>query len=98
MPSLQEHCAETVEAMGQPYMQVHKWLDEWHSVPGYGGLAHRRKRHHMAGIMEVRRMWGEEAAEAARLHILSDLKQVGWTGTFPINEQHCQKLGLWVTR
>jgi hypothetical protein len=31
----------------------------------------------LAGIEEVRRMWGNEAAEAARQHILSDLKLEG---------------------
>jgi hypothetical protein len=98
MPTLEEHCAESISTYGQGFREVHVWLDACHDLPGCGGVAHRRKRHHEAGIAEVAHLWGPKAAEAARQHILSDLKQVGWTGPFPLNERHCERMGLWVTR
>ena len=61
------------------------------------GMRHRKKRHHLAGIEEVRRLWGDEAAEAARQHIITDLELDGWRGTehpFPKDEDHYQRLGL----
>jgi hypothetical protein len=59
-------------------------------------MRHRGLRHHLEGIEEVRRKFGDQAAEAARQHIISDLKMEGWTETdaFPRNEQHYIKLGL----
>ena len=40
-------------------------------------MRHRKKRHHLKVIEEVRALWGDEAAEAARTHIISDLKEEG---------------------
>jgi hypothetical protein len=95
MPSFQQHCAEAQQKFGKPYGEVHQWLDEFAGKPPYG-MRHRRKRHHLAGIEEVRQMWGDEAAEAARQHILSDLKMVGWRDIdpFPESEQHYAELCL----
>jgi hypothetical protein len=98
MPSISEHCKEAQATFGKPYTQVHEWLDACHDLPGYGGVAHRRKRHHMEGLAYIRQTWGDEAANVARQHIMSDLKQIGWTGEFPQNERHCEQLGLWITR
>ena len=98
MPHPKVHALEAESTFGKPFTEVHYWLDAFHDVPGYGGVAHRRKRHHLAGIAEVRRMWGDVAAQVARQHIMADLKQVGWTGPFPMNEKHCERMGLWVTR
>ena len=60
------------------------------------GMRHRKLRHHLAGIEQVRKLWGDQAAAAARLHIISDLKQEGWTEDqpFPRDEQHYQQMGL----
>jgi hypothetical protein len=40
-------------------------------------------------------LWGDPAA-AARLHIIADLKQEGWTeaDSFPRDEPHYQRVGL----
>jgi len=40
--------------------------------------------------------FGEEAAKAAKQHIISDLKEEGWTETdpFPRDEEHYVKMGL----
>jgi hypothetical protein len=95
MPSLTEHCGETKAVLGNPFEEVHRWLDEFAGQPSHG-MRHRKLRHHLAGIEQVRKLWGDQAAEAARLHIIADLKQEGWTEDqpFPRDEQHYKGMGL----
>jgi uncharacterized protein DUF6915 len=95
MPSFAEHCAESIRLFGEPFEEVHRWLDEFAGTPPYG-MKHRKKRHHEAGVNEVRRLFGEPAARAARQHIISDLKMEGWTESdpFPKDEQDYVKMGL----
>ena len=95
MPSLQEHCMESLTSFGKPFVEVHRWLDEFAGNETFG-MRHRKKRHHLAGIEEVRRRLGEEAALAARQHILCDLKQEGWTESdrIPKNEADYVRMGL----
>jgi hypothetical protein len=95
MPSFEQHCAETMSALGKPFEEVHLWLDEFAGKPPYG-MRHRKLRHHAAGIEQVRKLWGDQAAKAARLHIIADLKQDGWTEThqFPRNEDDYKRMGL----
>ena len=95
MPSLEEHCRQTQRAFGATYEQVHRWLDEFAGKLPYG-MRHRQKRHHAAGVQEVRRRWGKIAAEAAQLHIEMDLLEEGWNydDPFPRNEAHFVGLGL----
>jgi DNA-binding GntR family transcriptional regulator len=59
-------------------------------------MRHRRVRHHLAGIEEVRKRWGDEAAAAARLHVISDLKMEKWTEDQPLpkDERAYVKMGL----
>ena len=42
-------------------------------------------------------MFGAEAADAARQHIISDLKEEGWTENdhFPKDEQDYKEMGLY---
>ena len=69
MALLEIHCQDCVIALGEPFTEVHAWLDEfWPTL----GPAHRYVRHHTAGIEEVRRMWGDRAATAAIIHIKKD--------------------------
>jgi len=95
MPSFTEHCAETTAVLGKPFEEVHRWLDEFAGLPPYG-MRHRKLRHHLAGIEQVRKLWGDQAATAARLHIIADLKQEGWAEDqpFPRDEQHYKGMGL----
>lgn len=90
-----EHCAESVILFGEPFEQVHRWLDEFAGKKPYG-MKHRRVRHHLAGIWEVERIWGPDAAKAARQHIVSDLMMEGWKegDHFPVNETDYVKMGL----
>ena len=45
---------------------------------------------------EVHLLWGNEAAEAARQHIITDLKLEGWreSDPFPKDEDHYKRMGL----
>lgn len=95
MPSLKEHCVESIRLFGKPYAEVHLWLDEF-AESRECGMRHRCKRHHKAGLQDVRRIFGEDAVKAARQHIISDLKMEGWAenDTFPKDERHYKKMGL----
>jgi hypothetical protein len=73
MPSFTEHCAQTTAVLVKPFEEVHRWLDEFAGQAPYG-MRHRKLRHHLAGIEQVRKLWGDQAAAAARLHIIADLK------------------------
>lgn len=78
------HCARTMDKLGEPFEQVHLWIDELAWVSGTGWSAgvqfdpeHRQYRHHLEGIEQVRQRWGEKAAQAAILHVLDDLFGAG---------------------
>jgi hypothetical protein len=79
--------------LGKSFEEVHLWLDFYAATPL--GARHRRRRHHLAGIAEVRRLWGDKAAEAARLHVVADLKQEGWRDSdgLPADEQDYVRRG-----
>ena len=89
------HRLESVQKLGHHFSHVHQWLDAFAGTKKFG-MRHRKKRHHLNGIEEVREIWGDEAAEAARLHIISDLKMEGWTEEdhFPVNEEDYAKMEL----
>ena len=95
MSSLEEHCRECQEALGNPFVEVHVWLDAFAGTPEYG-MRHRCVRHHEAGIREAIDLFGEEGGKAARLHIIADLKMEGWTerDPFPQDEHHYVKMGF----
>jgi len=71
MPSLGVHCHLTRRAFGATYEHVHRWLNEFRRQ-------HRCRRHHEEGIDAVRQLFGETAAEVARMHIEMDLMEDGW--------------------
>jgi hypothetical protein len=91
---LEEHEQDCIAKLGAPYTEVHQWLDEFAGSPEYG-MKHRRKRHHQAGIKEVRQLFGDDAAEAARIHIEADLRQEGYMDEIPRDEQHYVSIGLY---
>ena len=78
MASYEDHCAECKEKLGKDWAVVHRWLDEFFAQFNGSGHPeiHRDLRHHEGGIAEVRLKWGDQAAEAARLHIARDFH--GW--------------------
>ena len=97
MPSFETHCDQTNRLLGNRFEQVHLWLDELAGKEPEG-MKHRRKRHHSAGVEQVRQMFGDKAASAARLHIEMDLAEEGWSkgsDPFPRDEQHFASMGLY---
>jgi hypothetical protein len=64
-----EHCADCLRILGQEWPEVHRWLDE---LSGQHRDNHRQHRHHSEGVEAVRKMWGDEAALAAEIHIVVD--------------------------
>jgi hypothetical protein len=95
MPCIEEHLTESITFFGTGFADVHRWLDEFAGKPPYG-MRHRKLRHHQAGIEQVRHKWGDLAAEAARQHIISDLKTDGWKqgDPFPRDEADYVRIGL----
>ena len=90
-----EHCDESLRLFGKLFAEVHRWLDEFAGSEGYG-MRHRKVRHHEKGIQEAAALFGEEAGKAARQHIITDLKQDGWTehDHFPQDEADYVRMGL----
>jgi hypothetical protein len=69
MPSLEMHCQDCVEKLGEPFTYVHQWLDQLWPVLG---PKHRAVRHNDTGVDYIRLKWGDRAAQAAVLHIKLD--------------------------
>ncbi len=91
--TFEEHCQQSIVFFGEPFEEVHLWLDEF---AGKTTFRHRRLRHHQEGINQIIRMYGEKAGRVARLHIISDLKEEGyWRGEpFPVDEDDYVCLGF----
>jgi hypothetical protein len=85
MADYKEHCRDCQERLGRDWSVVHRWLDEFFARMGYHER-HRDIRHHLKGIEEARARWGDQAAEAARIHIEKDFG--GWV---PADEVEVQK-------
>jgi hypothetical protein len=64
-----QHCSDCRRELGEPFEQVHEWLDVLFKVLG---PKHRSARHHAGGVEHVRKMWGDRAAFAAEIHIRKD--------------------------
>jgi len=79
MASREVHCADCVAELGEPFGHVHDWLDAFYPELGHD---HRPERHHDEGVEEVRRMWGDQAAQAAEIHIKRD-----YYGEIPTKDQ-----------
>jgi len=62
------------------------WLDET-AKDYFPWTGHRQIRHHTDGVEEIRKMWGNEAARAAELHIIAD------EGKVPTKEEIRKKYG-----
>jgi hypothetical protein len=95
MSTFERHCQESEELFGEAFAEVHRWLDEFQGTPEYR-MRHRRVRHHEAGIRQVSKLFGDFAGQAARQHIISDLKEEGWTEQdhFPKDEEDYVRMGL----
>ena len=67
---LEDHEKQSVEYFGKPWTEVHVFLDQF--FPMFRGADHRRVLHHVAGVNEVVRRFGEESRPVAELHIKED--------------------------
>ena len=96
MPSFDEHCEQCRLVLGEPFPEVHRWLDAFCGVEPYG-TRHRHLRHHQEGIEAIRDMWGDRAALAAEIHIRQDLDHEGWPSDqpIPVDGEAYRKAGLW---
>ena len=93
--TLEQHCEESTRLFGKPFAELHRWLDEFAGTEKYG-MRHRRVRHHEAGIRQAVTLFGPNSEAPARQHVVSDLKEEGWTENdrFPRNEQEYVAMGL----
>ena len=93
---LKDHESESLNLFGKPFTEIHNWLDEYAGSEQYG-MKHRKIRHHRSGINEAIRIFGNDAKNPATQHIISDLKEEGWTENdhFPENEEDYVSMGLW---
>lgn len=73
----EEHYDSCYKKLGNGWGKVHKWMDQ-HAGISFPSTAHRCINHHQKGIEEVRKMWGDEAAKAALLHVEDDLDWAGY--------------------
>jgi hypothetical protein len=69
MAGIEEHCADCRRELGGDFRHVHVWMDALFKTLG---PKHRSARHHMGGVEQVRKMWGDDAAKAAEIHIRKD--------------------------
>jgi len=81
-----EHCKECLEKMGKEWDHIHRWLD-CTARDYFPWMGHRQIRHHTEGVEKVRSLFGDEAAEAAEMHIISD------EGCVPTKEEIKKKYG-----
>jgi len=84
MSSIEQHCADCKKQKIKPWKKVHVWLDEFAAIKGVP--QHRRVRHHKEGVEEIRKMWGDEAAQAAEIHIRRDL--FFWGNEIPTQSEY----------
>ena len=71
MPDLLEHTSDCQRLLGQPWPEVHTYLDRYFTTYGQ---AHRLLLHHQLGVDLIIKRFGEAARPAAELHILRDLE------------------------
>lgn len=91
----EDHCIDSFNIFGNRYEEVHEWLDEFAFKPNIG-MRHRKYRHHLKGILEIKNIFGYEASLAARRHIEQDLKEEGWKDIdkFPKDEKDYINMGF----
>jgi hypothetical protein len=84
MSTFEKHCEESIRLFGQPFEQVHLWLDEFQGTPEYG-MRHRRVRHHEAGIQEAIKLFGKKAGDPSAYNFR--FKRGGMDGTRSISQR-----------
>jgi len=75
MATIKQHCEDCELLLGNPYKEVHEWLDSYSKEypPSKFGAYHRQFKHNQDGVNEIRKLWGVEAEMAAKIHLLRDM-------------------------
>ena len=69
MPALKHHCKSSEKRTGKTYEDLHIWMDK----PGeILEIDHRRVRHDLSYLEEVREKWGVEGVREFLRHISED--------------------------
>lgn len=71
MSSFKEHCQFSELRTGKRFEELHRWMDEYHKEMG---IEHRKKRHSLNDVEEVRKRWGDEAVIEFLVHLIADVK------------------------
>lgn len=74
MSELKVHEEQCRRVFGQPFTEVHQFLDQYNDANGHPFTAHlhRRHLHHRGGLLTVAKKFGMRAVLPARIHILED--------------------------
>jgi len=70
MATYKQHCIDCEFILGKSHEDVNIWIDDLQQLYGY---EHRKYRHTLEGIEEIRILFGDEGAMAAEIHILRDM-------------------------
>jgi DNA-binding GntR family transcriptional regulator len=90
MSTHKEHCEDCRRAgLSRDWAVVHHWLDAF-AKDVFPSDRHRVHRHHLGGVEEVRHRWGDEAAKAAEIHILADMRAYGADRIPTVSEAQAQ--------
>jgi hypothetical protein len=73
----QDHAEATKEILGEPFLEVHQFMDRYapQRKPNgdfYFDKYHRKYQHHLEGVELVRETFGDIGALVAKLHIWQD--------------------------
>lgn len=70
------HVKKSRERTGKEFKEIHEWLDNCRCNPfeDYDNypMQHRIERHNIIGLLEIKKMFGEEAYKEAKLHLVED--------------------------
>lgn len=88
----EQHYDNCLRELGKGWGNVHQWMDK-HAGITFPEIAHRCITHHQAGIEEVRKMWGDEAAKAAEMHVRDDMEWAGYNrnGEMPKDREDAKR-------
>jgi len=74
MAMFDDHCNDCKKLLGEPHGKVHEFLDQYAGVFDIGTFVeyHRSFLHNQYGIKVVAAMYGQQAKQAAIIHIVRD--------------------------
>ena len=74
MASIDQHCKDCINLLGEHFDEVHRWIDELAGIMPIQFLSdyHRSFRHNSYGIAVVRSLFGPKAETAAKIHLVRD--------------------------